>query len=206
LKSIIKLKSEQFDSNFYFDVINSSIKIKTALNVKSTQQDVMKEDGDVFVNSEHAINVFKFDKELDLLLEIYNKTTWFIDRAHVDIKKTHSLNTYDKATILCLQDMHEDISIELRDEYSLLANIYTLLNDEQIGASVKNELHHFRKQVSYLFHQGPTLFTSFSDKEYFQSEVSKSITYLNKNKDYIHDQVKLEMIFRAFYKISTVME
>ncbi|ELC9520770.1 hypothetical protein RJY08_002228 [Vibrio alginolyticus] len=65
----------------------------------------------------------------------------------------------------------------------------------------RNELHPFRKEVSYLFEQGPNVFTTFEDDDYYQGEVSKSISYLKENESYINEKSRLEEIYVLSEKV-----
>ena len=70
-----------------------------------------------------------------------------------------------------------------------------------IQSTPRNELHPFRKEVSYLFEQGPNVFTTFEDDDYYQGEVSKSISYLKENESYINEKSRLEEIYVLSEKV-----
>ncbi len=182
-------------------IINSLFKIESSLNINLIPSSIIDRDGDVFIDSDYVINIFDFNSELSILLDSYNKLVWVADRNHKNIEIEMTLNPDDKVRVLLSTYLINDIGVRLNPRYLLLAHIYLLLVDEQIGSTPRNELHPFRKEVSYLFEQGPSIFTTFEDDDYYQDEVSKSISYLKENESYINDKSRLEEIYVLSEKV-----
>ncbi|HHC7406000.1 TPA: hypothetical protein ACVU44_004947 [Vibrio parahaemolyticus] len=200
LSSIENLKSvEHGDSPL--KIINSLFKIEKSLNITLMPYSTIGRDGDILIGNDYVVNIFDLNSEISILLDSYNKLVWVVDRSHENIEVEITLNPDDKVRVLLSTYLINDIVVKLNLRYLLLAHIYLLLVDEQIGSTPRNELHPFRKEVSYLFEQGPNVFTTFEDDDYYQGEVSKSISYLKENESYINEKSRLEEIYVLSEKV-----
>ncbi|MDH6018374.1 hypothetical protein [Vibrio splendidus] len=200
LSSIKKLKVAEHCDN-PLKIITSLFKIEKSLNITLIPYSTIGQDGDVLIGGDYVINIFHLNSELSILLDSYNKLVWVVDRNHEKIEIEITLNPDDKVRVLLSTYLINDIVVKLNLKYLLLAHIYLLLVDEQIGSTPRNELHPFRKEVSYLFDQGPNVFTTFEDDDYYQYEVSKSISYLKENENYINEKSRLEEIYVLSEKV-----
>ncbi len=200
VSSIEKIKLVEY-SDSPFKIINSLFQIANSLNIQLKPQSTSIRDGDIYINNDYVINIFDFNSDLKVLLDSYNKLVWVVDRSHKNIEIEMMLNAGDKVRVLLSIYLVKDVLVKLNPRYLLLAHVYLLLVDEQIGSTPRNELHPFRKQLTYLFSQGPSVFTTFEDYDYYQSEVRKSITYLKENENYINEKSRLKSIYELSEKV-----
>ncbi|HDY7531086.1 TPA: hypothetical protein ACGUP1_004492 [Vibrio vulnificus] len=200
VSSIEKIKLVEY-SDSPFKIINSLFQIANSLNIQLKPQSTSIREGDIYINNDYVINIFDFNSDLKVLLDSYNKLVWVVDRSHKNIEIEMMLNAGDKVRVLLSIYLVKDVLVKLNPRYLLLAHVYLLLVDEQIGSTPRNELHPFRKQLTYLFSQGPSVFTTFEDYDYYQSEVRKSITYLKENENYINEKSRLKSIYELSEKV-----
>lgn len=194
LSSMKNIKSVEYgDSSL--KIFNSLFKIEKLLNITLKPYSNISQPGDVIIDGSYVINIFNINSDLRILLDSYNKLLWVVDRNHENIKIEEKLKSEDKVRVLLSIYPINDIDVKLNVKYILLAKIYLLLVDEQIGSIPRNVLHPFRKELSYLFEQGPNVFTTFEDDDYYQDEVSRSLLYLKEKESCINEKSLLEEIY-----------